>query len=137
MKDHPLGHPNLSDQINFNILTSEGMGGADVKKLRPGQRLKVTTKNTEYYIKAEQDDGRNPGGVLNSDSTTEVYFTIQGHERICPRPTLCNIHGSTWGGSMLKMNFVGVGMFLEFGIITNEGAKVYLTSEIQKVEFLS
>ena len=119
MKDHPLGHPNLSDQINFDILTSEGMGGADVKKLRPGQRLKDTTKNTEYYIKAEHD-----------------HLTIQGHERICPRPTQCNIHGSTWGGSMIKVNFVGVGMFLEFGIITNEGAKVYLTSEIQKVEFL-
>jgi hypothetical protein len=33
----------------------------------------------------------------------------------CPEPTLVTIHGSTWGGSMIKADYIGRGMHLEFG----------------------
>jgi len=39
---------------------------------------------------------------------------ISGHPVFCPEPVLINIHGSTWGGAMLKEHFVGRGMHLEF-----------------------
>jgi hypothetical protein len=39
---------------------------------------------------------------------------ISGHPQYCPQPVLVAISGSTWGGSMLKPDFVGRGMHLEF-----------------------
>jgi hypothetical protein len=39
---------------------------------------------------------------------------ISGHPQYCPQPVLVAISGSTWGGSMLKADFVGRGMHLEF-----------------------
>jgi len=39
---------------------------------------------------------------------------ISGHPEFCPDPSEVWINGSTWGGSMLKMNYVGHGMHLEF-----------------------
>jgi hypothetical protein len=32
----------------------------------------------------------------------------------CPQPLLVTIAGSTWGGSMIKVRFIGRGMHLEF-----------------------
>jgi len=39
---------------------------------------------------------------------------ICGHPEFCPEPTQVQIQGCTWGGSMLKMLFLGRGMHLEF-----------------------
>ncbi|HLO05644.1 MAG TPA: hypothetical protein VK198_03310, partial [Terriglobales bacterium] len=39
---------------------------------------------------------------------------IWGHPAFCPEPVLVRIEGSSWGGSMLKIGFVGRGMHLEF-----------------------
>jgi hypothetical protein len=39
---------------------------------------------------------------------------IWGHPEFCPRPVHVSIAGSTWGGTMLKVRFVGRGMRLEF-----------------------
>ena len=39
---------------------------------------------------------------------------ISAHPQYCPQPLLVAISGSTWGGSMLKPDFVGRGMHLEF-----------------------
>ena len=39
---------------------------------------------------------------------------ISGHPEFCPDPVQVRIHGSTWGGSMLKTRYVGRGMHLEF-----------------------
>ena len=40
---------------------------------------------------------------------------ISGHPVFCPEPVLVMIHGSTWGGSMIKTGYIGRGMRLEFG----------------------
>jgi hypothetical protein len=39
---------------------------------------------------------------------------ISGHPQFCPLPVQVTIAGSTWGGSMLKMRFIGRGMQMEF-----------------------
>jgi hypothetical protein len=94
-----VAHPNLSDEINNAISESELAGGADLTKLQVGKVLIVKTQNTTYTIEKR------------SDSTY-----IHGNKKYCLFPTKCHINGSTFGGSMLKMNWVGVGMYMEFTI---------------------
>jgi hypothetical protein len=55
---------------------------------------------------------------------------ISGHPEYCPEPTPCIIHGSTWGGSMIKPEYIGRGMHLEVGL--PKGYRL-LTTEIQDV----
>lgn len=122
-------HPNLSDDINRNIIDSEVNGGVWVTRpygakvkdepfLPVGKGLLVTTQSRQYYIR----------------KTGENVFTIQGHPKYCPVPTVCRIHGSTWGGSMIKIGWVGRGMYLEFSTDEHHGIR---TSEIQDVAELS
>jgi len=109
-----MRHPNLSDEINDNIEKSEKLGGEFIEKLKVGNILEVQTKNTLYKIEKREDG---------------LY--ISGHQKFCPNPVQCNIHGSTWGGSMLKMGFVGIDMHLEFSLVNDHG--VITTSPIQKI----
>ncbi len=66
-----------------------------------------------------------PGTVLEVQTTSRVYtlvsegrdeVRISGHPRLCPEPIPARVEGSTWGGSMLKLRFIGHGMHLEFQI---------------------
>lgn len=116
-------NPNLSDDINNAISESELAGGADIKKLAVGKRLIVKTKNTVYTIEKREDG-------------TYIY----GNKKYCPVPMKCHINGSTFGGPMLKLDWVGVGMYLEFvldvpdrkvGLIDGHGR--IRTSKIQEV----
>jgi hypothetical protein len=91
-------HPNLSDEINRNIVQSEVEGGVYLDDLSEGAVLEVATQNHEYTIVT---------GVRGSE-------LICGHPQYCPDPVAVRIAGSTWGGSMLKVRFVGRGMRMEF-----------------------
>jgi hypothetical protein len=91
-------HPHLSDQVNHNLIQSEIEGGVRLQDLKPGSRLEVHTRHTCYDLV-----------VLSGN---EVM--ISGHPLYCPQPTPVTITGSTWGGSMLKVRFIGRGMHLEF-----------------------
>ena len=91
-------HPHLSDEINRNIIQSEIEGGVFLDDLPQGATLEVTTQNRCYRIVNHYD-----GQAL-----------ICGHPKFCPAPVLVRIHGSNWGGSMLKAGFIGRGMHLEF-----------------------
>ncbi len=91
-------HPNLSDQVNRNIVQSEIEGGVLLDNLPAGEVLEVETQNHWYVI-------------INCGDGTAF---ISGHPAFCPQPTRVRIQGSTWGGSMLKMRFIGRGMRLEF-----------------------
>jgi len=91
-------HPNLSDEVNRNIVQSEVEGGVHLDDLGEGATLEVETQNRLYTI---VNCGR--GKAL-----------ISGHAKFCPYPVQVWIHGSTWGGSMLKVRFIGRGMRLEF-----------------------
>jgi len=90
--------PYFDDSVNRNIIQSQIEGGVHLAHLPPGTILEVETQNRAYTI-----DYRGSGQAL-----------ISGHPVFCPKPTLVNIHGSTWGGSMLKERYIGRGMRLEF-----------------------
>jgi hypothetical protein len=93
-----VAHPHLSDSVNHNIIQSEIEGGVHLRDLPPGSVLSIQTKNRSYRM------------VVVGDGT--VF--ISGHPEFCPEPSEVWINGSTWGGSMLKMNYVGRAMHLEF-----------------------
>ncbi len=91
-------HENLSNEVNRNLVKSGIEGGVRLQDLEPGSVLRVATENTCYEIV-----------VLHGGS---AY--LSGHPLYCPQPVLVAIAGSTWGGSMLKVGFIGRGMRLEF-----------------------
>jgi hypothetical protein len=91
-------HPSLGDEINCDIVRSEIEGGVFLKDLAPKTELQVHTRHHCYRMI-----------VLG-----EGHALISGHPEYCPEPVLVAIAGSTWGGSMLKMRFLGRGMHLEF-----------------------
>ncbi|MEO8367967.1 MAG: hypothetical protein ABI806_02050 [Candidatus Solibacter sp.] len=92
-------HVNLSDGVNHNIVHSEIEGGVHLQDLMPGTVLEVQTENRAYTILYKGWD----------------QALISGHPVFCPQPVPVTIHGSTWGGSMIKMRYIGRGMRLEFG----------------------
>ena len=93
-------HPNLSPEVNRNIVDSELQGGVCLRRLPLGTRLEVKTKHNVYKIHLDGDD----------------EAVIEGHPQFCPKPVRAKIHGSTWGGSMIWTQFIGRGMHLEFVI---------------------
>lgn len=122
--DEIVGHPNLSKAINDKIANSALAGGAHITRLPPEKRgYRVVTANTTYHLVRH-----NPG------LPNQTFWTIDGHPKYCPLPVVCNIHGSTWGGSMLKVGFIGRGMHLEVGLIVDGQAQVLTTSPILEVE---
>jgi hypothetical protein len=84
--------------VNRNIAQSEIEGGVCLDDLSEGAVLKVETQHHGYTIVI-----RGRGRDL-----------ISGHPKYCPDPVPVSIAGSTWGGSMLKLRFIGRGMQLEF-----------------------
>jgi hypothetical protein len=93
-----MPHPNLSDEVNRGIVQSEIEGGVFLKDLPPSTVLEIQTMHHRYTA------------VLLGGNDA----LISGHPEFCPNPVQVAIAGSTWGGSMLKLQFVGRGMHLEF-----------------------
>jgi hypothetical protein len=91
-------HPNLSDEVNRSIVQSEIEGGVFLEGLPPDTVLQIQTQHHSYTAT-----------LLGEGSAL-----ISGHPQYCPEPVQVVIAGSTWGGSMLKMRFIGRGMNLEF-----------------------
>ena len=91
-------HQNLSDQINSNIIRSEIEGGVYLRDLPDESTLEVATQNRSYTL------------VIRGDGQA----LICGHPEFCPEPVEVRIHGSNWGGSMLKAAYLGRGMHLEY-----------------------
>ena len=91
-------HPNLDARLNRAIVQSEIEGGVFLQDLPPSTVLEIETMHHVYRA------------VLLGGSDA----LLSGHPEFCPRPVQVAIAGSTWGGSMLKMQYVGRGMQLEF-----------------------
>lgn len=91
-------HPNLSEEINRNIIQSEVEGGVYLSDLPQQSTLEIETQNRSYRV-VNQGNGK---------------ALISGHPEFCPEPVLVRIEGSNWGGTMLKPAYVGRGMHLEF-----------------------
>jgi hypothetical protein len=108
-------HPSLSDEVNRNIVQSEIEGGVFLEGLPPDTVLQIRTQHHFYTVLFLGE-----GSVL-----------ISGHPQYCPQPVQVTIAGSTWGGSMLKMRFIGRGMHLEFHHPAYSTA--IITSPIQEI----
>lgn len=124
-------HPNLSDSINDNIARSEVLGGIYLENILPGETILVQTRNSRYQIHKDESD---------------KFFLQSTNPRVgAPAPVEAHIHGSTFGGSMLKLGYIGNGMFMEFSLeghmryspnLEREIPAVFTTSQIEKVEKL-
>jgi hypothetical protein len=88
----------LSDAVNRHIVQSEIEGGVHLQEIPPGTVLEIETQNRAYTLEYQGSS----------------RALISGHPVFCPEPVLVTIHGSTWGGSMIKTGFIGRGMHLEF-----------------------
>jgi hypothetical protein len=110
-----MPHPNLSDEVNGNIVRSEIEGGVSLGDLPPSTVLEIQTQHHRYTA------------VFLGESQA----LISGHPEFCPEPVLVAIAGSTWGGSMLKLRYIGRGMHLEF--CHPEYRTPIVTSRIQEV----
>jgi hypothetical protein len=75
----------------------EEMQGVIVSKLRPGTRVIVTTRNSVYEITVIEGSRCWIKGGKHFPEFVEGYF-----------------QGSTWGGSCLKLHWIGFDMQMEF-----------------------
>ena len=91
-------HPNLAAEVNRSIVRSEIEGGVFLNDLPPSTILEIQTMHHCYTA------------VLLGGSEA----LLSGHPEFCPEPVQVAISGSTFGGSMLKLQYVGRGMHLEF-----------------------
>jgi hypothetical protein len=90
--------PFFADTVNANIVRSEVEGGVYLADLPAGCALSIETRSRVYEMV-----------VLGNG-----LALLSGHPEFCPTPTQVHIQGSTWGGSMIKLQFLGRGMRLEY-----------------------
>lgn len=110
-------HPNLSDRVNHNIVQSEIDGGVYLTRLPANTTLEVETQNRRYTILVRD--------------CSEVL--ICGHPVFCPDPVPVRITGSNWGGSMLKVGFIGRGMQIEFRHPQHQTVITSVVREVREV----
>lgn len=87
----------LDENIVKKIAAQDDLGGIDVSKLPVNCRIVVRTRNSIYKIKILPDN----------------RVMVKGGKYF-PKPTECSFNGSTWGGSMLKLHWIGHEMYMEF-----------------------
>lgn len=87
-----------------------------------GWLIVVWTKNTRYTF-VNGSDGIH--GVAHKENG--------GYPTFLANQTPVVIHGSTWGGSMIKPGYVGVGMRLEFSI-PSESRFGITTTPIERIK---
>ena len=107
--------PYLSDELNAAIIESEISGGVDLTKFPVGRTLKIQTQNTTYKLEKRVDG-----------------YYLSGHRIYCPVPTLFKVHGSSFGRSAIKLDFIGRGMRLKGHFIEKD--RPLLTSKIKDIK---
>lgn len=128
--DEVVGHPNLSPAINNAILESAINGGAWLKDLAEGKALRITTQNSTYILR-KQAGGKTY--KLEQVASAKGGYQLPGKDN----PVIVTVNGSTWGGSMLKAEFVGRGMHLECNLPSQyglAGRRTLTTSKIQEIK---
>jgi hypothetical protein len=116
------------DAVKLATIETEGVFLKDCLNSTVTVRTQNTTYQFTHYPKLDSTEGVWEGVATKDDGTTPRYLQC---------PTRVHINGSTWGGSMLKVGYVGVGMHLEFSTYgaAFEGDRkgMIRTSEIQSV----
>lgn len=121
MEPKPFEHPNLDPNIVRRVQEQEILGGADLRKLPVNGILKVTTKNTVYVI------------CRLAEGEEDWPYEISGSPRFCPTPERAYIAGSTWGGTMLKMHYIGRDMHMQFHL-KKCPERTYTTTPVRNLE---
>jgi len=104
---------------NDKIIRGEILGGMKVVDLPVGKTLFLRTDNRVYRLERRADG---------------LY--LSGHPEHCPEPTPVTIHGSTFGGSMIKAGYIGRGMELEYHIVGRSPREIVTTSQIGDIEII-
>lgn len=101
--------------FSLNIEESQALKyGINVHKLKPGTIVFVITKNSMYKIIK-----------VNGD---QYSITIQGDKRF-HQPINANFSGSTFGGSIIKLGWIGCGMNMEIYVPAYK--KTYVTTSVK------
>lgn len=102
---------------SVEILNSGRVEYDPEKDLGIGQKLEIITNHNTYTLEKREDG-----------------FYISGHPEYCPKPTKAYIHGTTAGGSAIKVGKIVEGGHLEFALPDRGGAIV--TSEIDEINLI-
>ena len=92
--------------------------GIDTRKLEPTTKIIVETKNSTYEMEILDDKGNVL--VLGGKFFTE--------------PAKAYFNGSTWGGSMIKVGWVGYKMNME---IISRGSQILTTTAAQTARIIA
>lgn len=105
------GRANVHPALLRRMGDQERLDGIDLRKIPQGGRVMFETRNSVYKAERQEDRVWLLTGGTRWTTPTKVY--------------LC---GSTWGGSVLKPDWIGEGMHVEFYDI--ERQKTVTTSSV-------
>ncbi|MHA2043198.1 MAG: hypothetical protein ACW99G_00305 [Candidatus Thorarchaeota archaeon] len=114
-----MGSEKVIPQYDAMINLQEENGGIQLEEQEVGTRIIVETKNSTYN--------------LTIVDPKEKKIKVQGG-KFWEEPATVYFCGSTWGGSMLKMGWIGFGMHMEFG--HHEKPGVISTSAVKKATII-
>lgn len=106
---------NIDSPIVEKLEEQKELGGVNLSQLELGTVIVASTKNSIYNIEVLGDGTVNVQGGKHFPLKTKVHF-----------------NGSTWGSSLLKLNWIGKGMQMEF--LSNK--LITSTSPVQKVKII-
>ena len=112
-----MKHENLSDDVNKKITFAEEHG-IIFRDLRMGDVLEIATLYSVYNFKMLDP----PKGLAVASGSGKHF----------PSPTRVHLHGSNFGGSMIKLGWVGIGTWLELKpIVANHITCLSMTTGIK------
>jgi hypothetical protein len=114
-------HENLADEVNQAIVDGELHGGVNLRDVAVGRGLFIYTSRGYYRLDHQQD-----GFYLKEHA-------FKGESQYAPESTPVKVTGSLFAkeGSMLKMDWVGRGMYLEFHL--NGGPRLVSSTPILEI----
>jgi hypothetical protein len=104
------------------IIRQQNKGGLDISLLNRGTKLSIETKNSIYDFVIIEGCNITIMGGMNADG--EIRY---------PSPASAIFMGSTWGGSIIKANWIGEDMYMKVKV----GLNIFSTSVVKNVEIES
>jgi hypothetical protein len=101
-------------QRNTEAVVIKANEGVDLSSLPAGTRVIVETRNSRYCLVMKDEGGSNA-------------VALGG--RYCPEETDVQIHGSTLGGSLISIGWIGLGWLVELSV----HGKQILTSRVRSI----
>lgn len=117
--EHP-GEKNIDPRLLAKIKQSDKDDGIFLEDVPDNHIVEAHTQNSIYTI-----------AVVDKKKSK---VAIQGNNKYLTQPEVCYLRGSTFGGSMIKVGWIGVGMHLEVnlaigGIMTTSPIKTVKVKE--------